>query len=108
MDHDIDAKRIHISDSMAKKVRKWPAHMNEKELFSFMQFIQFLAKSLKGYAKIAKPLTKSGKEKNPWQWTEAKAEAFEALNDAVNVALSLHIIHPKDANASFDLHLAML
>ena len=67
-------------------------------------FMQFIAKSIKDYAKIAKPLTELGKEKNPWKWTEAKAEAFEALKDAVEDALSLHIIDPKEANARFEMY----
>ena len=62
-----------------------------------MGFMQFIAKSIKDYAKIAKPLTQLEKEKNPWKWTEAKAEAFEALKDAVEDAPSLHIIDPEDA-----------
>ena len=84
--HDINAKGIHISDSKAKKIQEWPAPMNKKELSSFMGFMQFIAKSIKYYAKIVKPLTELGKEKNPWKWTEAKAEAFKALKDAVDDA----------------------
>ena len=74
------------------------------QLSSCMGFMQFIAKSIKDYAKIVKPLTELGKEKNPWKWTKAEAEAFEALKDAVEDAPSLHIIDPEDANARFEVH----
>ena len=101
---DIDAEGVHISDSKAKKIREWPAPMNRKDLSLFLGFMQFIAKSIKDYAKIAKPLTELGKEKNPWKWTEADAEAFKALKDAVEDAPSLHIIDPEDANARFEVY----
>ena len=66
-----------------------------------MGFMQFIAKSIKDYAKIAKPLTELGKAKNPWKWTESEAEAFEALKDAVEDTPLLHIIDPEDANTGF-------
>ena len=82
--------------------------MSKNELSSFVGFMQLIAKSIKDYAKnknkIAKPLTELGKEKNPWKWTEAEAEAFEALEGAVDVALSLHIKDPEDPNARFEVH----
>ena len=66
--HDIDSAGIHISDSKAKKIEEWPIPRSKKELASFLGFMQYIAKSIKDYAKIASPLTELGKEKIPWKW----------------------------------------
>ena len=39
-----------------------------RNLLSFLGFMQFIAKSIKDYSKIASPLTELGKEKIPWKW----------------------------------------
>ena len=77
--HDIDSAGIHISDSKAKKIEEWPIPRSKKELASFLGFMQFIAKSIKDYAKIVSPLTELGKEKIPWKWEFQEQLVFDDL-----------------------------
>ena len=46
----------------------WLQPTTKKELHSFLGFMQFLANSIKSYAKIVAPLTTLLKKDQAWKW----------------------------------------
>ena len=54
--YQIDKNCFHIDDS--NKIDEWPIPINKIKTVSFMGIIQFIAKSIEGYAKIAQSLTR--------------------------------------------------
>jgi len=48
----------------------WPEPKTKKELHSFLGFMQFLAASIKAYARIAAPLTSLLRQDVAWKWGE--------------------------------------
>ena len=65
--HDIDQKGLHINANKLKKLEDWPVPNTKGDLHSFLGFMQFLATSIKDYAKIVAPLTDLLKNDTSWK-----------------------------------------
>ena len=71
----ITEKGIRMDPNKVKAVTAWPTPTTKRELQQFLGFVNFYRRFVKGFAKIAKPLTKlTGK--NEWLWTELQQRAF--------------------------------
>ena len=70
--HDIDSQGLHINANKLTKLMDWPEPKTKKELHSFLGFMQFLAASIKAYARIAAPLTSLLRQDVAWKWGEEK------------------------------------
>src|SRR3954466_15154809 len=71
-----------------KGVADWPKPKNKKDIQSFLGFTNFYRRFIKGYSKMARPLTKlMGKEE--WSWGSEQEQAFEGLKKAMSMALVL-------------------
>jgi hypothetical protein len=65
-----------------KAITDWPIPTTQRELQQFLGFVNFYRRFVKGFAKIAKPLTKlTGK--TDWLWMELQQKAFQELKDEV-------------------------
>ncbi|KAF8708950.1 hypothetical protein AX14_013484 [Amanita brunnescens Koide BX004] len=76
-----------------KVVMDWPTPQTKRELQQFLRFVNFYQRFMKGFAGIAKPLTKlTGKE--AWNWTQFQQEAFQKLKDEITLEWVLMIPKP--------------
>ena len=65
----------------------------KRELQQFLGFVNFYQRFIKGFAKIAKPLTKLTGN-NDWNWTEIQQTAFEELKTETTSERMLIIPQP--------------
>jgi hypothetical protein len=89
----ISEKGIRMDPHKVKAITDWPIPMTKRELQQFLGFVNFYRRFVKGFAKIAKPLTKlTGK--TDWLWTELQQKAFQELKDEVTSEWVLIIPKP--------------
>jgi hypothetical protein len=89
----ISEKGIQMDPHKVKAVTNRPAPTTKKELQQFLGFVNFYRRFVKGFAQIAKPLTKlTGK--NDWLWTELQQKAFEDLKQEITSERTLIIPQP--------------
>ena len=60
-------------------VTDWPILLNWKEVQSFLGFVNFYQRFIKGFSEHACPLFKLMKKEAKWAWGTAKQKAFEGL-----------------------------
>ena len=105
---------LFISDHRKKAIEEWPAPnepSNELQsrakrgrqsrkrdgktgIRSFLGVVGFFRKFVRGYAKLAAPLTDILKDENDFRWGEEQQRAFEALKSAITSAEVLQIPSP--------------
>jgi hypothetical protein len=71
----ISEKGIRMDPHKVKAITDWPTPTTKRELQQFLRFV-------KGFAKIAKLLTKLMGKTN-WLWTELQQKAFQELKNEV-------------------------
>ena len=69
---------IQMDPHKVKAIREWPTPKTKRELQQFLGFVNFYQRFIKGFTKIAKPLTKLTGN-NEWNWTEIQQNAFQEL-----------------------------
>ena len=82
-----------MDPNKVKAVTTWPTPTTKGELQQFLGFINFYRRFVKGFAKIAKPLTKL-MGKNEWLWTELQQNTFEELKQEITSKRMLIIPKP--------------
>jgi hypothetical protein len=89
----ISEKGIRMDPHKVKAITDWPTPTTKRELQQFLGFVNFYRRFVKGFAKIAKPLTKlTGK--TDWLWTELQQKAFQELKNEVTSKQVLIIPKP--------------
>jgi hypothetical protein len=78
----ISKKGIRMDPHKVKAITDWPIPTTKRELQQFLGFVNFYRRFVKGFAKIAKPLTKL-MGKTDWLWTELQQKAFQELKNEV-------------------------
>jgi hypothetical protein len=89
----ISEKGIRMDPRKVKAITDWPIPTTKRELQQFLGFVNFYRRFVKGFAKIAKPLTKlTGK--TDWLWTELQQKVFQELKNEVTSERVLIIPKP--------------
>lgn len=83
--HVISARGVAVDPEKVRAIVEWAVPNNLKELRGFLGLTGYYRKYVKGYARIAQPLTEQLKKDNYW-WTEVATEAFEHLKRALTCA----------------------
>lgn len=86
--HVISQEGVSIDTDKIKSMTQWPIPRSVKELSGFLGLTGYYRKFIKGYAKIAGPLTDQLK-KDQYRWTEEATVAFQTLKQAMVRALIL-------------------
>ena len=84
---------IQMDPHKVKAITEWPTPTTKRELQQFLGFVNFYRRFVKGFAKIAKPLTKLTGN-NEWKWTEIQKTAFEELKKEITSERTLIIPQP--------------
>ena len=58
MGHDITSEGVQINPNKIEAIQKWPAPKTVREVQSFLGFVQFFSKFIKGFFAMALPLTR--------------------------------------------------
>ena len=83
--HVVSGKGVEPVPEKLQAIQEWPRPHTAKALRSFLGLVGFYRRFIRGYAKIAAPLSRL-LGNGPFQWTETATEAFEILKKAVSTA----------------------
>lgn len=91
----ISAKGIAMSKDKVECILSWKQPKSVKGVQQFNGFANFYRRYIKGYSRIAKPLTDSTNlTQKSWQWTKQMNAAFDALKKAFTEAPVLAYFDP--------------
>jgi len=81
---------IRMDKAKVRAILDWPRPKNKQELQQFLGFVNFYRRFVRGFAKIAKALTRlTGKEE--WVWMVLQEEAFMGLKMRIGEEVVLAI-----------------
>jgi hypothetical protein len=64
-------------------IRDWPELRNVKDIQSFLGFANYYRRFIKGFQRIAKPLTRLTRKNQPFVFERNEREAFEKIKKAI-------------------------
>jgi len=79
--HKISDRGISMTSTKVEEIRAWSTPEKVVDVQSFMGFANFYRRFIKGFGKIAKPLTDLTKKGIKWTWTPSCQEAFDKLKE---------------------------
>ena len=81
--HIVGGGKIKMDGAKIRVIEDWEPPTKVTELRSFLGLANFYRKFVKGYSKIAAPLTELLKKDKAWDWNTKCQEAFEGLKKAM-------------------------
>ena len=91
--HVITSEGIQPNRDLINKIIDWPVPENRKQLQQFLGLANYYRQFIKGYAKIARPLSKLLGADEDFEWEDEQWLAFKALKTLLTQAPVL--IYPK-------------
>jgi hypothetical protein len=79
-----------------KEIREWPTLRNVTKVRSFMGLEGYYKRFIKGFSKIAHPITSLQKKGVKFEWTQECEESFLHLKDLLTSAQILNIFYPSE------------
>ncbi|TIC91053.1 Transposon Tf2-6 polyprotein [Colletotrichum higginsianum] len=91
---------IRMDDKKIAAVKDWPRPQNVKDIQSFLGFVNFYRRFLKGYSDKINPLIKLTRKNTTFEWTDEQDKAFEDIKQQV---LSEPVLMIPDPRKPFEL-----
>jgi hypothetical protein len=91
----INRQGVHVTQSKVEAVQKWPVPTCQKDVESFLGFVNYHRDHIQGYAGISKPLYGLTGKCPKFEWKPEHQEAFELLRDKVISAPCLMYPRPE-------------
>ncbi|EKD03262.1 retrotransposon nucleocapsid protein [Trichosporon asahii var. asahii CBS 8904] len=85
---------IEMDPGKVAGVVSWPTPTNLKELQSFLGFINFYRRFIHQFSMVARPLHELTRKEVPFEWTPARAAAFDELKTRITSAPILRHFNP--------------
>jgi hypothetical protein len=92
--HIISAEGIEVDLEKIEEIRGWKTPNNVIEVKSFMGISSYYRRFIKGFSKIASPITSLQKKGVKFEWTSKCEERFQQLKDILKIAPILKIVYP--------------
>jgi hypothetical protein len=101
--HIVSKEGIQVDPRKVKSVMDWPQPTDLHQLRSFLGMANYFRRFIKGFSRIALPLTDllKGQPGKTIQWGPEQASAFQAIKDALTSAPVLKVADP---NRPFVMH----
>nr|GEU75504.1 putative reverse transcriptase domain-containing protein [Tanacetum cinerariifolium] len=77
--HLIDSQRLHVNPAKIEAVKNWTSSTTPTEVRQFLGFASYYRRFIKGFLKIAKPLTKLTQKNKNYIWGEEQELTFQLL-----------------------------
>lgn len=84
--HVVSGDGISMEEGKVKAIHEWPVPSNITELRSFLGLAGYYRKFVKGFSRIAAPMTTLLHKDTPYTWTAEQQQAFDALKHTVTSA----------------------
>ena len=81
--HIISGESLKPDPAKLDGVRQWPVPSTLKQLRSFLGFLNYYRRFIKGFSDLARPLNDLLRADVPWQWGSLQHQAFEQLKHAM-------------------------
>nr|GEW81968.1 hypothetical protein [Tanacetum cinerariifolium] len=102
--HVIDSKGIHVDPAKIKAIKDWESPKTPTEIRQFLGLAGYYRRFIKGFSKIARPVTKLTQTSVKFDWGEKAEDAFQLLKQKLCSApiLALHegsenfVVHEKN------------
>uniref|UniRef100_L7J7U2 RNA-directed DNA polymerase n=1 Tax=Pyricularia oryzae (strain P131) TaxID=1143193 RepID=L7J7U2_PYRO1 len=95
LEYTIAPGEIRMEASKIQAIKEWPQPKNVKDVRAFLGFVNFYRRFIKGYGKIATPLTNLTKKDLEFKWDKTENQTFEQLRDTVATEPVLRIPDPE-------------
>lgn len=94
--HILEPGRIGMDPAKVQSIIEWPTPKTVKEVQSFLGLGNYYRQFIKGYSRIAAPLTDITRKDLGYQWEEKQEKAFQQLKEAFTTAPVRRLFHPED------------
>nr|GEV39346.1 putative reverse transcriptase domain-containing protein [Tanacetum cinerariifolium] len=88
--------RLHVDPAKIKAVTNWTSPTTPTEVRQFLGLIGYYQRFIKGFSKIAKPLTKLTQKNKNYIWGEEQESAFQLLRQKLYEAPILALLEGND------------
>ncbi|GKA51079.1 putative reverse transcriptase domain-containing protein [Tanacetum coccineum] len=75
--HVIDSKGIHVDPAKIESIKDWASPKSPTEIRQFLGLAVYYRRFIKGFSKIAKPITKLTQKKVKFVWGDKQEAAFQ-------------------------------
>ncbi|GJR59719.1 putative reverse transcriptase domain-containing protein [Tanacetum coccineum] len=82
----IDSSGIHVDPAKIKVVKNWASPTTPSEIRQFLGLAGYYRRFIKGFSKIAEPMTKLTQKNQKFNWGEEQEEAFQLLKQKLCAA----------------------
>jgi hypothetical protein len=94
--HIISAAGMEVDPKKIEAIRGWPTPKNVIEVRSFMGLASYYRRFIKGFSKIASPITSLQEKGVKFEWTSKCEENFQQLKEILTSAPILKIAYPNE------------
>ncbi|GJS95104.1 putative reverse transcriptase domain-containing protein [Tanacetum coccineum] len=77
--HVIDSEGIYVDPSKIESIKDWTSPKSPTEIRQFLGLARYYRRFIKGFSKIAKPMTKLTQKKIKFEWGDKQEAAFRLL-----------------------------
>ncbi|GJQ93583.1 putative reverse transcriptase domain-containing protein [Tanacetum coccineum] len=77
--HVIDSEGIHVDPAMIESIKDWASPKTPTEIRQFLGLAGYYRRFIKGFSKIARPMTKLTQKSVKFDWGEKAEAAFQLL-----------------------------
>ncbi|GJZ75284.1 putative reverse transcriptase domain-containing protein [Tanacetum coccineum] len=77
--HVIDSEGIHVDPAKIESIKDWASPKTPTEIRQFLGLAGYYRRFIKGFSKIAKPMTKLTQKNVKFDWSEKAEAAFQLL-----------------------------
>ncbi|GJW52395.1 putative reverse transcriptase domain-containing protein [Tanacetum coccineum] len=77
--HVIDSEGIYVDPSKIESIKDWTSPKSPTEIRQFLGLARYYRRFIKGFSKIAKPMTKLTQKKIKFEWGDKQEAAFQLL-----------------------------
>ena len=92
--HVVSADGLAVDPHKIETIRSWTPPTNLKQLQSFLGLANYYRTFIKGFSKIAAPMTHLLSKDNPYVWADEQQAAFKALKMALTTTPVLALPDP--------------
>ncbi|GKE72985.1 putative reverse transcriptase domain-containing protein [Tanacetum coccineum] len=82
----IDSSGIHVDPAKIEAVKNWSSPTTPSEIRQFLGLAGYYRRFIKGFSKIAKPMTELMQKNQKFDWGEEQEEAFQLLKQKLYAA----------------------
>ncbi|GJU01533.1 putative reverse transcriptase domain-containing protein [Tanacetum coccineum] len=77
--HVIDSKGFHMDPAKIESIKDWASPKSPTEIRQFLGLVGYYRRFIKGFLKIAKPMTKLTQKKVKFEWGDKQETTFQLL-----------------------------